>query len=320
MTIVGRAGGSPFETIMRLDLRLLEVFCCVYEQRSFHKAGEVLLLSQPTVSGHIKNLEQALDTKLFERLPRQIVPTQAAQILYRHGRTILNQREIALQEIKAFLDRVEGALTIAASTIPGEYLLPQLLVRFHDRFPGVEVEMKISDSQKVCSEIAAGSAELGFVGAQLDIVGLEFRYFASDELVLVVPNNREWKKVTQISIGELRQKSYLARERGSGTRLAFEKRIRCSLDEFNVVATLSSTNAVKEALKSGLGVSVLSLLAVQSELAQGLLKIIEIEEVEGLRRDFFIAMNKKLTLSPIAQSFLEFITVRGEQLGSIALP
>ena len=119
---------------MRLDLRLLEVFCRVYEEGSFSRAGEKLWISQPTVSGHIKNLEEALEVKLFERLPREVVPTQAARILYRHGEAILKQREVALQELMAFLNRMEGSLTVAASTIPGEYLLPQVLVAFNAQF------------------------------------------------------------------------------------------------------------------------------------------------------------------------------------------
>jgi DNA-binding transcriptional LysR family regulator len=303
---------------MRLDLRLLEVFCSVYEHKSFGKAAETLLLSQPTISGHIKNLEEALGVQLFDRLPRRIVPTQAARILYRHGQAIVSRREIALQELKGFLNRVEGSLAISASTIPGEYLLPQLLVSFHNEYPAVEVNLKISDSERVCREVAEGLGELGFVGMKLDIFGLEFRHFASDTLVLVVPNNQDWRGVRSISVADLKEKPFLARERGSGTRLAFETQMGCSLDDFRVVATLSSTNAVKEGLKSGLGVSVLSLLAVQTETEKGLLKTVKIEGLESLRRGFFIVVNRRLTLSPIAKLFLEFVESEAKQLGLIA--
>ena len=157
---------------MRLDLRLLEVFCRVYEERSFSRAAENLWISQPTVSGHIKNLEEALEVRLFERLPREVVPTQAARILYRHGEVILKQREVALQELMAYLNRLEGSLTVAASTIPGEYLLPQVLVAFNAQFPRVEVKLTISDSKEVCDQVAKGRAELGCSGAQLDRLGL----------------------------------------------------------------------------------------------------------------------------------------------------
>src|SRR6185503_13058242 len=111
---------------MRLDLSLVEVFCVVYEEGSFSRAASKLHLSQPTVSGHIKNLEEAIGARLFDRLPRQAVPTRVGEILYIHGRAILNEKDATIQELSKFLNLVEGSLTISASTIPGEYLLPQI--------------------------------------------------------------------------------------------------------------------------------------------------------------------------------------------------
>lgn len=290
---------------MRLDLRLLEVFCSVYEESSFSKAAEKLFLSQPTVSGHIKTFEGHLGTKLFDRLPREVVPTAAARLLYRHGRSILKEREAALQNLKQFLNRIEGSLRISASTIPGEYLLPSIISSFHIRFPAVKLELKISDSQTVCQEVLGAQAELGFVGAKLEAAGLTFRHFARDKLALVVPNNREWRDVESITPDSLASKPFLARERGSGTRLAFEKKMGRSLDELNVVACFGSTNAVKEALRAGLGISVLSILAVKSEIERGELKTVTIEGFHTIPRDFFAVVNKNLTLSPIADTFLD---------------
>ena len=299
---------------MQLDLRLLEIFCAVYEARSFSRAAEKLFISQPTVSEHIKNLEEALKVQLFDRLPRTIAPTQAARILYRHGEIILTQRQAALQEMMAFLDRLEGPLKVSASTIPGEYLLPHLLVDFHSQFPRVDVDLSISDSQKVCHQVASGEADLGFVGARLDVLGVEYHPFASDQLVLVVPNNRQWQEVQQISMEDLLQEPFLARESGSGTRLSLERQLGFKLDRFNIRTILGSTNAIKEGLKAGLGVSVLSHLAVQTELAGGLLKTVQIEGSDSLRRDFFVVTHTRRTLSPIAESFLEFLQEQTEAL------
>jgi DNA-binding transcriptional LysR family regulator len=290
---------------MRLDLSLVEVFCCVYEERSFSRAAERLRLSQPTISGHIKNLESYIGAKLFDRLPRHVVPTRAGQILYRHGRAILDQKELAIQELSKLLNRVEGSLTLGSSTIPGEYLLPPLIASFHDRFPAVRVEVRISDSQAVCDQALNGKIEIGFVGAKLEGVGLDFRHFASDELVLIAPNNKEWRRIRSITLEELSKKPFLAREKGSGTRKSFESKIGRSLDEFNVVGCLGSTAAVKEAVKAGLGVSVVSSLAVKSEIASGAIKIVQIEGIGPIRREFFSVTNHRLTLSPIAELFLE---------------
>jgi DNA-binding transcriptional LysR family regulator len=291
---------------MRLELSLVEIFCCVYEEGSFSKAAQKLRLSQPTISGHIKNLEQYIGAKLFDRLPRRVLPTRAGQILYQHGRLILNEKEAAIQELKKFLNRIEGPLAISSSTIPGEYLLPQIIASFHDRFPKVKVGLEITDSEAACRAVLDGKAELGFAGAKLDACNLELQHFASDDLVLVAPNNHQWRRVKSITLDHLTTMPFLAREPGSGTRQAFEKKIGRSLDQFNLVGCFGSTGAIKQALKAGLGVAVLSLLAVRSEITSGQLKLVEIEGLDPIRRDFFVVTNRSLTPSPIADAFLAF--------------
>jgi DNA-binding transcriptional LysR family regulator len=295
---------------MRLDLNLLEVFCCVYKEGSFSRAAQKLRLSQPTVSGHIKNLEDYLGAKLFNRLPRQVTPTRAGEILYKRGQAIMSEKESAIQELKKFINRIEGSLAICCSTIPGEYLMPQIIASFHKRFPAVIIEMNVSDSQGVCGDVLRGKAELGFAGAKIETVGLEFHQFASDEMVLVAPNDAEWRKVESISLDDLAAKPMLVREAGSGTRLAFEKRIGRELSDLNVVGYFGSSNSIKEAIKAGLGVSVLSLLSIKSEIESGAFKTVRIEDIGPLRRDFFAIFNQHLTLSPIAEEFLDFVLKR----------
>jgi DNA-binding transcriptional LysR family regulator len=304
---------------MRLELSLIEVFCSVYEEGSFSKAAMRLRCSQPTISGHIKNLESYVGARLFDRLPRRIVPTRAGQILYRHGRIILNEKEAAIQELKRLLNRIEGTLSIWSSTIPGDYLLPQLIASFHSKASAVKVQMRVSDSKEVCNQVLAGKAELGFIGARLDAVGLELKHFAKDELALVVANNKEWRHVRRVTLSELAAKPFLAREAGSGTRLAFERKVGANLDDyFNVVGCFGSSSAVKEAVKAGLGFSVLSTLAVKSEIAMGSLKIVEIDGITPIERDMFVAINRNLTLSPIAESFFDFVLNSGNLSAHLA--
>ena len=281
---------------MRLDLSIVEVFCAVYEEGSFSRAASRLGLSQPTISGHIKNLEDDVGAKLFDRLPRQARPTQTAKILYRRGRTILNEKTAAIQELNRFLDRVEGSLTICASTIPGEYLLPQIIASFHTKYPGVSVDLQIADSKVACDKVLSGKVEIGFVGARFEAIGLAFRQFTSDALALIVPNNSEWKRVRSITPDQLVTKPFLSRESGSGTRAAFEKAIGRTLDEFNVVGSFGSTNSIKEAVRAGLGVSVLSLLAVKPEIARGEFKTVRIETrpSHGWTHRFVVAVRVEL--------------------------
>ncbi len=290
--------------MMRLDLSLVEVFCCVYEEGNISKAAVKLHVSQPTVSGHIKNLETYIGTKLFDRLPRRLAPTRAAQLLYRRGHAILKEKEAAMQDLERFLHRIEGRLVISGSNIPGEYILPQLVADFYTQFPAVKIELRISDPKVVCNEVLSGEAELGFSCSKIDTIGLEFRPFASGGMALVVPNNGAWKRARSVTPERLAAEPFLTRELGSGMRTAVEEKLGRTLDEFNVVATFGSNGAVKEAIKAGVGVAVVSLLSVKDELASGEMKTVEIEGINISPSDFYSVTNKKLTLSPVAETFL----------------
>ncbi len=290
--------------MMRLDLSLVEVFCCVYEEGGFSKAAEKLRISQPTISGHIKNLEEYLGTKLFDRLPRQVVPTHAGQLLYRHGCAIIKEREAALHDLRKFLHRMEGSLVISASAF-GEYVLPPIIASFRERFPAVKVELKISEPKDVCDDVLNDEAELGFTCAKIDAVGLEFRRMTSGELALVTPNNDEWRRVRAITLEHLAEKQFLSREAGSGLRQVVEQKLGRTLDEFNVVGSFGSNSAITQAVKTGMGVSVLPLLSLKTEIAEGKLKTVRLDGAAPLLFDFHAVLNRKRTLSPISEVFLE---------------
>jgi DNA-binding transcriptional LysR family regulator len=290
---------------MRVELHLVEIFCSVVDEGSFSKAAQKLRLSQPTVSGHVRNLEGLIGMKLLDRLPRGIALTPAGKLLYRHGTAIRNEKDSAIRALKQLLNAEQGELLLSGSTIPAEYILPSIIAAFRAEFPSIRVEIRISDSEQACADILAGRTELGFVGATVDSKDIEFRHFGWDELALLVPNTEEWKGVESIRLDELASKPFLARESGSGTRKAFEQILGHSLDEFNVVGRLGSTGAIKEALKAHLGVSVLSVLAVGTELAGGLLKRVQIEGVESMKREFYVARKKRVSLSPVAEAFLD---------------
>lgn len=292
--------------MMRLDLNLLEIFCCVVEEGGFSKAAEKLRRSQPTISGHIRNLESFIGTKLLDRFPRHIVLTHAGKLLYRYGQSILREKESAERELKQLLNRESGEITLCGSTIPAEYLLPPIVAFFHQKFPQIKVEIRISDSEEACADVIQNRAELGFVGAIFESEEIEFRLFGSDELALVVPNTAEWRNVTSITLDALATRPFLARETGSGTRRALEKMLGHSLDRFNIVGCFGSTGAIKEAVKANIGVSVLSVLAVATEVAGGLLKIVKIEDMKSMKRDFYVVQNKKISLSPGAEAFLQY--------------
>jgi DNA-binding transcriptional LysR family regulator len=293
-----------------MDLRLLEIFCCVYEERSFSKAAQRLYLTQPTVSGHIKSLETYFGTPLFDRLSREIKPTRAGELLYEHGRRIVEMKKAMTERMGRFLNRLEGRLHLGASTIPGEYLLPPIVGQFRQAFPEVQVSLRISDTKAIIQDVEEGRVELGFVGARVSDRHLEFKKFAADRLILVVPHTPKWEKTKSISLQELLSEPLVIREPGSGTRIMFERKLEAlgyTLEDFNVVAQLGSTTAIKEAIKAGVGVSILSHLAVKTELAASLVSEVRIREVKTLERDFFTVVNTRRIRSPLCEAFLEHI-------------
>jgi len=294
-----------------MDLKQLNVFRCVYEERSFSKAAERLGLSQPTVSGHIKALELSFGVPLLDRLGRKTLPTRAGEFLYRHSRPMLDMRRVVVESMGRFLDRLEGELQIAASTIPGEYILPRFLGEFHQSYPGIRIRLEISDSRAVLREVRAGHVELGVAGARVTDRDLEFQTITSDRLVLAASTSVSWANAAAVSLVDLLKEPLVIREPGSGTRMVMERKlaeIGHRVDEFNVVAELGSTTAIKEAIKAGVGWSIVSALALESEAARGTIAEIPIRELEHLERSFYTVVNTRRSRSPICETFLEMLT------------
>jgi DNA-binding transcriptional LysR family regulator len=186
-----------------MDLRLVEIFCRVYEERSFSRAARVLDLTQPTISTHIKDFEAALGTPLFNRLGREIQPTEAGTFLYRHAKSILSFKRTLVTRMEQFLNRIEGDLVVGASSVPGEYLLPGLLVGFRARHPGVLPRLRISDTVATLEDLRRGDIPLGVVGNTVDDGDLVFQRFAADALVLAAPATGPLAAARSVSVKQL---------------------------------------------------------------------------------------------------------------------
>lgn len=289
-----------------MELRHLEIFCKVVELKGFSKAADALHLTQPTISSHIKALEDALQVRLLDRLGREIVPTKAGNILYNYAKEIVRLKKEAKEALDQFIGRMKGNLEIGGSTIPGEYILPSLISEFKKIYPEIIVTLRIGDTKDVATMVLEGEAEIGVVGAKVEDTHIENREFLKDSLILVAPPSYP---VSKISIRDFKGIPLVFREKGSGSRKAFEEIIKENgLDkgDLNIVAEMGSTEAVKQAVKSGLGVSILSRLAVQAELAKKTLKEVKVADL-SIVRSFYIITHKLRAKSPICQAFLEFL-------------
>lgn len=298
-----------------MDIRKLEVFRKVYELRSFSRAGDESYLSQPTVSGHIKYLEDYLGVRLFDRLGKEVVPTRAGDILYEFAVKIVDLREEAERALNLFQGKMKGKLLIGGSTIPGGYILPSLLGRFRQKYPDVMVSLKVGDTQQIVEMVVGAEVEVGMVGARIDHPSAQYHKFQGDRLILAAPSDDRFGKKKIVTLKDLSLMPFVLREHGSGTRMAFQRALNAAslkLKDLNIVAELGNTQAVKEAVKGGLGVSILSDKAVQDEIRLGLLKEIRVKGLD-IQRDFHLVVHRSRTMSPICRTFWDFCLSGGEE-------
>lgn len=298
-----------------MDIRKLEVFRKVYELRSFSRAGDESYLSQPTVSGHIKYLEDYLGTRLFDRLGKEVVPTRAGDILYEFAVKIVDLREDAERALNLFQGKMKGKMLIGGSTIPGGYILPNLLGRFRQQYPDVMVSLKVGDTQQIVDMVVGAEVELGMVGARIDHPSAQYNQFQGDRLILTAPADHQFTDKATVTLKDLAHMPFVLREHGSGTRMALQRALSSAslkLKDMNIVAELGNTQAVKEAVKSGLGVSILSDKAVQDEIRMGLLREIKVKGLD-IRRDFYLVVHRSRTMSPICRTFWDFCLASDKQ-------
>lgn len=292
-----------------MDLRQLEIFVKVAELGSFSKAADALFLTQPTVSEHVRALEDELGLRLLDRLGRGATPTRAGQLLGSYATRMLALSREARQAMDSFQGRLSGELIIGGSTIPGEYVLPALVGRFKDKYPDISITLLIGDSQAVIDWVADGRAELGVAGARIAHRGVDYKELMPDEVVVVVPAAHSWHGRRQITVDELRGEPLLLRERGSGTRAALEMALGeagLDLGSFRVVGEMGSTQAIKQAVKAGVGISLVSRRAVEEECKGGVLGCVRVKDFK-VTRSFYLATHKERSRSPIAEAFRSFL-------------
>ena len=292
-----------------MDLWQLKVFCKVVEMKSFSKAGSAVYLSQPTVSSHIKDLEESIGCQLIDRLPKKAVPTKAGELLYEYAKKLLALRDEAETALAEYQGMVKGQLAVGGSTIPGVYILPQIVAKFTRKYPEVRISVTLGDTDIVIEKILSGELELGVVGAQAEDGRIDQDLLFQDEMRLIVPASHKWAKMETIGLDELQKEPFIIRESGSGTlksiQRSFEQKGR-SIRKLNVTAEMGSTEAVRQAVKAEAGVSILSTLAVTEDICSGWLKALKIRGLDLTQR-FFITRLKKRTPSPLCKSFFDFL-------------
>ncbi len=274
---------------------------------SFTKAAEQLYTSQPTISEHIRNLESQLDCKLFDRLGRSIIPTMEAELLYPRALAILEDLRKLADDLTAVGKTVSGQLIVGASTIPSAFILPRIAADFKKRHSDISFEIRTFDSVQVVNAVLNNEILLGIVGAKIDSPKLYYHTFKKDDLVLAASTERKIKR--QISTETLTALPFILREEGSGTRRGIEKHLaekNLRVDQLNTCAVLGSSTAITEAVKSNLGVSILSRLAIEDAIRHNQIQIIDILNMP-MTRHFYTVTAQKRSLPHHYQAFLKYL-------------
>ncbi|GAB6255332.1 MULTISPECIES: selenium metabolism-associated LysR family transcriptional regulator [Peribacillus] len=281
----------------------LKVFVTVIEQKNFSRAGDILNLSQPGVSLHIRNLENELGTKLIYRSPKQVQITEPGKILYRHAKQMLNHYETAKREINEFNNVVSGTMKIGASFTIGEYYLPKVLAEFAAQYPMVDIQIIISNSNDVIQGIRSNKLDIGLIEGETDYKDIDVRPFMNDEMIVVVPPDHPLSQMDLIEGNMLQNQTWVLREQGSGTR-TYSDKLLSSL-ELNIKKTFifTSIQGVKEAVMAGLGIALLSRLTVQKELKSNELKTFHLKN-EPIIRPFSIVKKLDFEASKAMELFL----------------
>ncbi len=291
-----------------MDFRQLQAFVAVALLKSFSKAADQLYVTQPTISGQMQSLEQELGTVLIERTSRSLRLTSAGEVFFPYAKEILNLKEKATSSVEEHKGNIRGKLEIAASTIPQTYLLPSLMGEFHQLHQEVEYHSLGHDSAEVIDQILNGRLDFGFVGYRQESKFLEYVKIYEDELAIIGPKSMGIVN-KELNFDDIAQQKWILREKGSGTRDAFEEILGdngvCS-DNLSIVACLESNEAIKQWVRQGMGISIMSKAAIKDELAHGDLITLKIGGI-SLKRDIYFVYHRNRTMSPLAETFKQFV-------------
>lgn len=292
-----------------LNFRQLLIFLTVAELGSFTKAANKLYMTQPAISWQIKSLETELGLKLIERRERNITLTEAGILFYNDAKRLYHLYEKLLADMEEYKGLGSGKIRLGASTIPGEYLLPTYIGKFKELYPETKITLSIADTQTIVEKLLGDSIQLGVIGAQIEEAKLILTPFLKDELILIADINHPWAQNQEVNLADLASKSYVLREKGSGTRMVLAQELmerQISLEDLNVVMELGSTRAVITAVIAGLGLSWVSRWAAAESLSLGHIREVNIKGLK-IERVIYLATRRNRTLSPLTKAFEEFL-------------
>ena len=302
--------------MLEINLKQLEAFVTTAEFSSFTKAAEALYLTQSTVSAHINSMEEVLGVRLIQRGSRRRVQlTAEGRQAYDMAKEILNRCQ-TLQNLGNTIEQCQ--LSVGASSVPSQYLVPELMSGFLSKNPDSRYVLQRGDSDKIHRLLKQGDVRLGFVGAAQDRENYNYHVVAGDRLVLITANTERYRKLKAAGTSGrlLLREPIILREVSSGTRKAMEaylNRLGVPVRSLDLVAQIDNTEAIKSSVSRGIGVSVVSELTVREELESG--KLISFDlDAGGLFRNIYLCWRKDIVLTSVEKKFVEYVRSQSEEI------
>lgn len=289
-----------------MDFGQLEIFLCIAEEKSFSRAAEKMLRTQPALSIAIKRLEEELGEPLFDRSSKNGMLTEAGKILYSYAQRLINLRHEAQEAVGELRGMYRGRLTIGANESTSHYLLPQLLLEYRKRFPQIKIEVHRNVSEKIPLEVLERNLDFGFLSYDPLHSALQSIEVYRDELALVVPPKHALTRRDQVTVRDLGEYQFVAHNVKTPARERIFDLFRQHHTPLNICVELSTLETIKDFVLLGVGIAILPRLAVDDEIKSG--KLIEVP-VKGMKieKALRLVYRREANLSHAAKSFLEIV-------------
>jgi DNA-binding transcriptional LysR family regulator len=296
-----------------MNLEDLRTLVSIVEHGSLSAAARVKGVSQPSVTKQVQRMEAELGLTLLVRGPKHPAElTPAGEQVVAFARETLSRLEALQRGLAAMKTVGRGTLVLAASTIPGEYLLPGLLSSFRAEYPQIQVEVTVTDTAEVVDRVLSDEADVGLIGSAIQRPGLRLERLVGDEILLITPPKHPFSRRERVTIGELSGQAVILREAGSGTRRSVEAALAAAglaLPQAQVSLTLGSTQAILQAVEQGLGLGFVSARASAQAQADGHVACVRLAGVD-LHRDLYLAYLSRRISDPLLARFLDFSHAR----------
>ena len=300
---------SSLLTIMPMEDHRLKAFCLVVEMKSFSKAAEAKLMTQSAISHLIKNLEDELGVKLLNRQGKTILPTSAGRVFYISAKQILEQYKKMDDAISALTLKVKGNLPLGASITIATYLLPQVFYTFFRKYPEVQIDLSVSNTEGIIHDLEKGTIDIGIIEGNIKNKAVFLEEIAEDEIVLIASDDNRLTKNGRLSPRDLLSQPFIMPETGSGIREFIDDFFhiaKIDTREIKIAMTIGNPELAVQLVQSGIGIAFVSKWSVFKAIKDGSIKILDISR-RKLRRKFYLVSLEKEPVTMTGKIFWDFV-------------